>query len=657
MKIALIGNQNSGKTTLFNVLTGLNQKIGNWPGVTIDKKSGIVKGTDYELVDLPGIYSLTSYTSEEEITRNFLIQEKPDLVINIIDATQLERSLYLTTQLLEFDQNIVLALNMSDIIEKKGYKIDEGKLQELLGLDIIKISAHKKTGIDNLITAIKANRQREKTKGIFPKEIQSEIEKIENLIQVDNKRFVAIKLLEGIGKDLATVEDSVLQDAVARLETAFDTDIEEIIAHARYDYIVELKEQVLFAKREKLSITDKLDKVFLNKWIALPIFAIIMFLIYYISVGAIGSLTTDFLEGAFESFGEWFGEKLSAANASDWAVSLVADGIWGGVSAVIVFVPQLFVLFLCLSLLETTGYMARISFLLDKIFRHFGLSGKTIIPFIVGSGCSVPGIMATRTIEDEREKSMAIMLTPFVPCSAKLPIIALFSSYFFPQTKGLVSASVYLFAIVVIFLSALLFKLVSKKTTESNYIAELPEYKIPSLRYVARDVSSKTKGFIVNAGTLILIGSVVVWFLGSFTWRFQYGMGIENSMLKSIGNVFAWLFYPMLGEWSWTATVSAIQGFVAKEQVVSTMSIIANLSSEGASVFQSSAFAFFTPASAYAFIVFNLFSVPCVAAVSAMRKEYRNAKKTLLALGFQMIIAFILSYIVFGVGSLIEVIL
>lgn len=657
MKIALVGNQNSGKTTLFNALTGSNQKIGNWPGVTIERKSGVIRGTDFEVVDLPGIYSLSPYTAEEEVSRRYVFEELPDVIINILDATSIERSLYLTTQLLEMDSDVIVALNMADIMEKKGVKIDVDKLSAELGASVFVISALKNTGIAEMVAAIKSGEYiRNNTVKIFKPVLEEKIASVEGRIKSPHPRFAAVKLLER--DKLFADEISIdLSAEIKAIEDEFKSDIEEIVANGRYDYITGVRDRCVTLTPVPETATDKLDKVFLNKWAALPIFAVIMFAVYYVSVGVVGSFTVEWVDGMVGRFGEWFGVKLSDWGASDWSASLVVDGIVAGVGAVLNFVPQLIMLFLCISLLETSGYMSRIAFLMDKIFKKFGLSGKALIPFIVGSGCSVPGIMTTRTIEDEQERKMSVLLTPFMPCSAKLPIIALFAGAFFPDNSGLVSASLYLFAIAVILVSAVLLKKFYFKGGSTAFISELPAYKVPSPKYVLRDVFDKTAEFVKRAGTIILLASVIVWFLLSFNWRLQYGIDIEKSILAGVGKAFSWVFYPMLGELSWGATVSAVQGLVAKEQVVSSMSIIAGLSEEGGiEMFTSGIFGFFSKPSAYAFMVFNLFSAPCFGALGAMKREFGFTKSMLAAAGFQTVVAWVLACLVNGIGSLLEVI-
>lgn len=611
MKVGLVGNQNSGKTTLFNCLTGMNAKIGNWPGVTIEKKLGTIKGTKHEITDLPGIYSLSPYSAEEEVSRNFVFNENPDVIINIVDATCLERSLFLTTQLLESNCKVIVALNMADKLEEKGLSIDEKKMEEMLGTKVIKISALKETGLEELI-----------------KEIDKPIKRKENKV-----------IPEYLSKD-------------------YDIEKYEEIVNQKYSFISRVVETCIKKKKRPEAISDRLDKIFLNRWLAFPIFIIIMFLIYYLSVGIVGNFTVDLVGDAVGSFGEWVGSLMENIGLSEWLNSLVVDGIISGVGAVLGFVPQLIILFLCIALLETTGYMSRISLLLDKVFRKLGLSGKSLIPFIVGSGCSVPGIMGTRIIENEDERKMTAILTPFIPCSAKLPIIALFAGYFFPNSSGIVSSSLYFFAIAVIIISALIMKKFVFKHTSSTYISELPEYKLPSAKYILKDVFDKVMAFIKRAGTIILLCSIIIWFLLSFSFKMEYGVDVEESILASIGNKISWVFKPMLGENSWEAAVSALQGLVAKEQVVSSMAVINGLAedaSEGAEIFvRDGAFGFFTASSAYAFMVFNLFSAPCFGAIGAMKRELGSTKKLLKALAFQTGLAWVLATFVYQIGNRIE---
>ena len=656
MKVALVGNQNSGKTTLFNYLTGMNAKIGNWPGVTIEKKTGKIKGTENEITDLPGIYSLSPYSTEEEISRQYIFEEKPDVIINIVDATAIERSLYLTTQLMELDTKVIVALNMADLLEKKGITIDEKTLEKRLGVKVFKISALKETGIDELVQEID-KKDDLKRSSVFDKEIEDAAKVIINDLSGDHKKFVAIKLLENDNR-FENLQNEKFKEISIKLQEKYDTDLEEVIATERYNFIEGVKKASVVKKETKETVTDKLDKIFLNKWISFPIFAVIMFLVYYLSVGVIGSSTVDMIGSLTDSVSEWTLGSLESIGTSEILIRLVVDGIIAGVGAVLGFVPQLIILFLCISLLETTGYMSRIALLLDKLFRRIGLSGKSLIPFIVGSGCSVPGIMGARIIENEDERKMTTILTPFIPCSAKLPIIALFAGYFFGENSGFVSASLYFFAIVVIILSAMLMKKFIFKKTSSTYISELPDYKVPSPKYVLKDVFDKVIAFIKRAGSVILLCSIVIWFLLSFSFGMEYGVDIEESMLAQIGNKISWIFYPMLGENNWGAAVSAIQGLVAKEQVVSSMAVIAGLAEdveEGAEIFaKGTAFGTFTAASAYAFMVFNLFSAPCFGAIGAMKRELGGTKKMLKAVAFQTICAWILAVLVYQIGNRIE---
>ena len=656
MKVALVGNQNSGKTTLFNYLTGMNAKIGNWPGVTIEKKTGTIKGTKHEITDLPGIYSLSPYSIEEDISRKFIFDEKPDVIINIVDATSLERSLYLTTQLMELDTKVIIALNMADLLEKKGIEIDVKKLEEKLGTKVFKISALKETGIDEIVKEIDNKKDLERTK-IYDNKIEEIILKISNKLSGIHKRFIAIKLLESDTR-FTNSNTNEINNYRKELENNYDTDLEEVIATERYSFIEKVKNESVKEKENITTFSDKLDKILLNKWIAFPIFIIVMFLVYYLSVGVVGSGTVDWVSDNMDKFGEWVGASLESVGTSAWINSLVVKGIIKGVGAVLGFIPQLIILFLCISLLETTGYMSRIALLFDKVFRKLGMSGKSLIPFIVGSGCSVPGIMGTRIIENQDEREMTSILVPFIPCSAKLPIISLFAGYFFGEHSGIASASLYFFAIIVIIISAFILSRTKFKHVSSSYISELPEYKVPSVKYVAKDVFDKVIAFIKRAGSIILICSIAIWFLLSFSFKMEYGVDIEDSMLASIGKTISWVFYPMLGQNNWGATVSAIQGLVAKEQVVSSMAVIAGLAEdveEGSQIFaDGTPFSGITIASAYAFMVFNLFSAPCFGAIGAMKRELGSTKRMLKAILFQTGCAWILATLVYQIGSRIE---
>lgn len=607
MKVGLVGNQNSGKTTLFNCLTGMHAKIGNWAGVTIEKKVGIIKGTDYEITDIPGIYSLSPYSIEEEISKKYIFEENPDVIINIVDATCLERSLYLTTQLLETNCNIIVALNMTDKLEDKGLIIDEQKLEKIIGTKVFKVSALKGIGIEKIIKEIKK----------------------QNLIK----------------------KEKVIPDY---LDKNYNINKYEELANKKYEFIENIVKKCVQKKLRTKSVSDKIDKIVLNKWLAFPIFIAIMFFVYYLSVGVMGKVTSNLIENIVNVIAETIDTSMKQAGIARWVNSLVIDGIIIGVGSVLNFVPQLVILFLCITLLETSGYMSRVSLLLDRIFRKIGLSGKSLIPFIIGSGCSVPGIMGTRIIENEDERNITTILTPFIPCSAKLPIIALFAGYFFPESAGLVAVSFYFFAIIIIIFSAIIMKYYVFKNVLNTYVAELPEYKLPSFKYVIKEVFDKIIAFIKRAGSVILMCSIIVWFLLSFSVKLEYGVEVKNSILATIGNNISWFFYPIVGTNSWEVTVSAIQGLIAKEQVVSSMAVINGLS-EGSEIFiEGGGFEFFTPISAYAFIVFNLFSAPCFGAIGAMKKELGNNKILIKAISFQTITAWFIATFIYQIGTRIE---
>lgn len=593
MRIALVGNQNSGKSTLFNELTGMNQKIGNWPGVTIEQKSGVIKNTKHEIIDLPGIYSLNPYTIEEEISINYIKNKRVDLIINIVDATCLERSLYLTTQLLDWGVPLLILLNMSDKLESRGLKIDAKKLEEKLGTKVLKISALKGIGIDETITYI------------------------------SNYHFTRSSRI--------TFSNFSTEEAITK----------------RYEAISKICEVCLIREKNKNNVTQILDKLFLSKVLSIPIFFFIMFLVYFLSVGVIGNLTSDFIVNSIGYLGEATRKILDLAGVSEWISSLICDGIITGVGSVLSFLPQLIALFLCIVFLETTGYMSRISFLLDKIFRKVGLSGKALIPFIIGTGCSVPGVMSAKILESDYDRKVTSVLTPFIPCSAKLPIIALFTGYFFEENYGVVATSFYLLGILITIVSSLIIKKIFKVKSYSPYISELPEYNLPNLKYILKEVFNKVMDFIKKAGTLIFLSSIFVWFLLSFSCEFQYGVEIDKSILAFLGKKISWFFKPIIGVTSWEASVSALQGLIAKEQIISSMKIISGLSGEVKSAYEifgtGSPFDFFDKASSYAFVAFNLFSAPCFATISAMKKELGGFLKTALAIAFQIGVAWCVS--------------
>ena len=647
MKIALIGNPNSGKTTLFNILTGSNAKIGNWPGVTIEKREGVILGTNFKIIDLPGIYSLSPYSIEENISTEFLLNENPDIIINIVDATCLERSLYLTTQLLELDCKVIVVLNMVDLLEKKGIFINTQKLEMELGTKVCKISALKQIGIIELINSIK-NLQQKKKLFIFSSRMEKSILEIEKVLNKKNKRFLSIKFLE---EDERFKKNSSLQinQFIQETKNEYNLDLEEEIATERYIFISKLKKKICVQKAKKINTTEILDKIFLNKFISIPIFICIMFAIYFLSVGVVGNYIGNLMKIGINSVELSFQNYLSHIHISKWLISLINNGIITGVGTVICFVPQLTSLFLCISILESTGYMPRIAFLLDRLFRKIGLNGKALIPFIIGSGCSVPGIMATRIIDNHKERKMVCSLVPFIPCSAKIPIIALFAGYFFEDKSGLFSGVIYILSIIIIIITSFMMKKYIFKNTNCNFISELPDYKIPNIKLIIKDVVSKVTGFVTKASTTILFCSVIEWFLLNFSPEFKYGMDIENSILALIGKKISWIFYPIVGTYSWEVAVSSLQGLIAKEQVVSSLSIIAGKKEMFG---ESGAFAFFNQISSSAYIIFNLFSAPCINAILALNKELKSIKSTVKVIFFQTIFAWSIASIVYFVGSL-----
>lgn len=689
MIIGLVGNQNAGKTTLFNALTGQNATIGNWPGVTIERKEGYIKGSeDLLLVDTPGVYSLSPYTSEEKVTRSFCLDSAPNLIINIVDATAMERSLYLTTQLMELDCDVIVAMNMADILEKKGIAIDFKKLEEELGVSVVRISAKTGEGIDNLISLIKERKYKKNPKKqIFAPDVEKELLHLQNDLynELEDKkelRFSAVKLFENDPYYQALSNESTRKE-VSELEKTYDMDREQIIADQRYQYVTKLKQNCCIEKAMPESTTDKLDKIVLNKYLALPIFLLVIGLMYFLSVGVVGSITSDFIDALFngsttidiffhevpfeiEGLGPLLGNAIENAGGSVWASDLLANGIIGGISTVLSFIPQLITLFVCLSVLEATGYMSRIAFFLDALFKKFGLSGKSIIPFIVGTGCSVPGIMTARTVENQKEKEMTAMLVPFVPCNAKLPIMSLLAGVIFPKAGWLVTFFCYLFSLVIILLASIVLKKFFFKKGSDSFISELPEYKLPNAYYVYRDARDKTLDFLERAGTTIFLCTFLVWFFTRFTWRFEYvgpkdsfanidSMNISASILASIGKGLAYIFIPAFGgHYSWGLTVSALQGLIAKEQVVSSLSVIAG---GGNNILASSSpFAFLSTMDAngiltsLSFLCFNLFSIPCISAVSTLRRELGSTKKLVFTMSMELLIAYVISTIIGTIG-------
>ncbi len=672
VKIALAGNPNCGKTTLFNALTGSNQFVGNWPGVTVEKKEGKLKGhKDVVIMDLPGIYSLSPYTLEEVVARNYLIAERPDAILNIVDGTNIERNLYLSTQLMELGIPVIMAVNMMDVVEKSGEKIHTDKLSKKLGCEVVEISALKGTGIKE--AAEKAVKLAESRKAAvvtheFSKEAEDIISKVEAKITgmpEEQKRFFAIKLLEKDDKinDMMTSVPSVSAE-IKEMEDKFDDDTESIITNERYVYISSIiGECVTKNSKEKLTTSDKIDRIVTNRWLALPIFAVVMFVVYYVSVTTVGAFVTDWTNDVL--FGEIIPPAiesgLNAIGCAGWLQGLILDGIVAGVGAVLGFVPQMLVLFIFLAFLESCGYMARVAFIMDRIFRKFGLSGKSFIPMLIGSGCGVPGVMASRTIENDRDRKMTIMTTTFVPCGAKLPIIAMIAGAFFGNS-GWVATSSYFVGIAAIICSGIILKKTKMFAGDpAPFVMELPAYHWPTVSNVLRSMWERGWSFIKKAGTIILLSTIVLWFLMSFGWESgSFGMveELNNSILASIGSAIAWIFAPLgwtqAGE-GWKMAVAAITGLIAKENVVATFGMLygfAEVAEDGAEIWGNLAAAM-TPIAAYGFLVFNLLCAPCFAAMGAIKREMNNAKWFWFAIGYQCGLAYVVSLCIYQIGTLI----
>lgn len=680
IKIALAGNPNSGKTTLFNGLTGANQFVGNWPGVTVEKKEGKLKGRkDVSVMDLPGVYSLSPYSLEEVVSRNYLVKENPDVILNIVDGTNLERNLYLTTQLCELGIPVVVAINMMDVVEKHGDKIDIKKLSKELNCDVVEISALKGTGIE--AAAQKAIENAQKKNVTYQHTYSEKMEETLSLIESqlgsrvpkNRKRFYAIKLFERdkkIGDMLQFIPDveSLIKDA----EKEFDDDAESIITNERYVYITNLTKRC-YTKKNKgsSSVSDKIDKIVTNRVLALPIFALVIFIIYYVSVTTVGGWATDwanngvFGEGwhLFGSGGVWVpGIPVLVENllvhlgTAEWLNGLILEGIVGGVGSVLGFVPQMLVLFIFLAFLEACGYMSRIAFILDRIFRKFGLSGKSFIPIIIGTGCGIPGIMASRTIENDRDRKITIMTTTFIPCSAKLPIIALIAGALFGGAWW-VAPSAYFVGIAAIVVSGVILKKTRMFAGDpAPFVMELPDYHMPTVLNVLRSMWERGWSFIKKAGTIVLVSSIVIWFLSNFGFvNGKFGMveDLGQGLLANIGGAIAWIFAP-LGWGTWEATVATITGLVAKENVVGTFGVLfgfGEVAENGAEIWETLASSF-TMLSAYSFLVFNLLCAPCIAAIGAIKREMNNWKWTVFAIGYQTVFAYAVSLCIYQIGSL-----
>ena len=670
MKIALAGNPNSGKTTLFNALTGANQFVGNWPGVTVEKKEGKLKGhSDVTIMDLPGIYSLSPYTLEEVVARNYLIADRPDAILNIVDGTNLERNLYLTTQLIELGIPVVIAVNMMDIVRKEGDQIYTDKLSKKMGCKVVEISALKGTGVkeaaEAAVQAASSNAY-QPVVHTFDKKVEETLTDIENLlgseVPEEQKRFFAIKLFERddkIGDQLKTAPD--VENIIAGLEKEMDDDSESIITNERYNFIASIIGKCYKkARKGEMSISDKIDRVVTNRILALPIFALVMFVVYYVSVTTVGTIVTDWTNDVL--FGEIIPPAIESVlvslNCADWLQGLILDGIVGGVGAVLGFVPQMFVLFLFLAFLEGCGYMARIAFIMDRIFRKFGLSGKSFIPMLIGSGCGVPGVMASRTIENDRDRKMTIMTTTFVPCGAKLPIIALIAGALFDGASW-VAPSAYFVGIAAIICSGIILKKTKLFAGDpAPFVMELPAYHLPTVGSVLRSMWERGWSFIKKAGTIILLSTIVLWFLQGYGWG-PDGFGaveLENSILASIGNAIAWIFTPLgwtQGGQGWKMAVAAVTGLIAKENVVATFGVLfgfAEVAEDGAEIWGDLA-ACMTTVSAYSFLVFNLLCAPCFAAMGAIKREMNNTRWFFIAIGYQCGLAYLVSLCIYQIGT------
>ena len=680
IKIALAGNPNSGKTTLFNALTGSNQFVGNWPGVTVEKKEGKLKDNkDVTVTDLPGIYSLSPYTLEEVVTRNYLIDERPDAIMNIIDGTNLERNLFLTTQLTELGIPVVAAINMMDIVKKNGDKIDTAMLAKSLGCQVVEISALKGTGISEAATAAVKAAGGAKTipQHSFSGGVEHTLAHIEEAVlhnmPQEQQRFFSIKLFERDKKiieklGLKPEQVAHIEDDIVRREKELDDSSESIITAERYTYIDSIiKDCVKIKNKGKLSVSDKIDKIVTNRILALPIFAAVMFIVYFVSVTTVGSFVTDWAnEGVFGEGWDFFGLEvpgipvalgafLEAINCAEWLQSLILDGIVAGVGAVLGFLPQMFILFIFLAFLEACGYMARIAFIMDRIFRRFGLSGKSFIPILIGTGCGVPGIMAARTIENDRDRKMTVITTTFIPCAAKLPIIALISGALFGGAWW-VAPTAYFTGIAAIICSGIILKKTKMFAGDvAPFVMELPAYHLPTVINVLRSMWERGWSFIKKAGTIILLATIFVWFTVNFGWG-EDGFGMvdmDESILAAIGNFIAPIFSP-LGWGNWQTAVAAFTGLIAKENIVGTFGILygfAEVAEDGVEIWSALA-AHFTVISAFSFLVFNLLCAPCFAAIGAIRREMNNIKWFWGAIGYQCGFAYVVSLCIYQLGMM-----
>ncbi|MEG0307484.1 MAG: ferrous iron transport protein B [Clostridium sp.] len=665
IKIALVGNPNCGKTTMFNELTGSSQYVGNWPGVTVEKKGGKLKGNKYvEIIDLPGIYSLSPYTLEEVVSRNYLLNDKPDVIINIVDSTNIERNLYLTTQIVELGIPVVIALNMTDILYKNGDIIDVSTLSKELGCEVVETSALKGIGcmeVARKATSIVENKVKTVPRHTFSKNVENTLGKIEGILVKDNIsdniRFYGIKVFERDEKVMEGVKvlDNSIEEIIKQCEDKEDDDSESIITSERYTYISRIVKSCVKKKnKSKTTTSDRIDHVVTNRFLALPIFAAIMFLVYFVSVSTVGTWVTDFTNDVI--FGEIIPPAIEgflvSVGSAEWLNSLILDGIIGGVGAVIGFVPQMLVLFLFLAILEDCGYMARVAFIMDRIFRRFGLSGKSFIPMLIGTGCSVPGIMASRTIENEHDRKMTIITTSFIPCGAKLPIIALIAGALFGGAWW-VGPSAYFIGIAAVIISGVILKKTKGFAGDpAPFVMELPTYHIPGMKGVLIHMWDRGKSFIMKAGTIIFLSSGVIWFLSTFNFSMDM-VETSESILAAIGRIIAPVFAP-LGFGTWESAVATVTGLIAKENVVSTFGVLfgfAEVAENGAEIWPALAQSF-TVISAYSFLMFNLLCAPCFAAIGAIKREMGNNKWTLIAVGYQTGFAYVISLIVYQLGML-----
>ncbi len=683
IKIALAGNPNCGKTTMFNALTGANQYVGNWPGVTVEKKEGKLKGKrkndDIIVTDLPGIYSLSPYTLEEVVSRDYILNDNPDVIIDLVDSTNIERNLYLATQLIETGVPVVIALNMTDLLEKRGIKIDTKRLSMLLDCPIVETSALKQTGLDALVeTAIKVANKKEVDlpKEIFSKEMEEAIEDVKGVlpdtISEDKKRWYAVKFLENDSKvvesmNLPAAAKAAVDKDRKDLETKHDDDMESIVTDERYKFIQKVVDTTVKKGKDKLTTSDKIDRIVTNRILGIPIFIAVMFIVYYISVTTIGGMVTDWTNDTFVgTIQDVVSKGLESVGVNSVLEGLVVDGIIGGLGAVLGFVPQMAILFLFLSILEDCGYMVRIAFVMDRVFRHFGLSGKSFIPLLISSGCGIPGIMASKTIEQDNDRRLTIMTATFIPCGAKLPVIALMGGVMTSYATGSYTAGgfmapiMYFVGIVAVLVAAIILKKTKPFSGKpAPFVMELPQYHVPQAKTVLLHVWERLKGFIIKAGTILLLATVVMWILGNFGFA-GGGFGMvddsADSLLAVIGGVIAPIFAP-LGFGEWQPVAASLSGFTAKEAIVSTMGVLANVaesqSEDTVTVAQAIQTWFPTAVAAFSFLLFNLLDSPCLAAIATMAQQMQSKKWFWFAIAFQNIFAYLVTLCVYQIGTLV----